>query len=198
MVELKKGSIEYANVLPQLIYDSASSVLDFIFNGKSNALTFLKRAAKESEGQFSVNRHHFACLDGNPVGCVSLWHTELPASFHTATYTCLERFLHPDLLQHVIRVNPSLLSTFAPPKDFQLCFGHFCVKEEFRGENIGSKLLAHVTRKGNQLLKQELALDVEVSNEAALQVYERWGFVVKSEKTLEPINQTFYRMTKSL
>ncbi|MEM0909587.1 MAG: GNAT family N-acetyltransferase [Pseudomonadota bacterium] len=198
MVELKRGRAEFADELPNLIYQSASSVLDFIFDGQSNALAFLTRVSNEPEGQFSANRHHFACIGGNPVGCVSLWHTELPSAFHTATFSSLKKFLTVELFEYVVSINPLLVSTFEPPKDHQLCFGHLSVKQGHRGQNIGSKLLAYIIRMGHQMQKQELALDVEASNDEALQVYERWGFIVKSEQMLAPLNQIFYRMTRPL
>ena len=198
MVELKTGSVEYSEALPGLVYDSAPPVLDYIFDGRANALAFLKRAAFEPEGQFSVNRHHFACIDGIPVGCVSLWHTELPESFHTATFFSLKKHLNAELLSHVISINPILVSGFAPPKDDQLCFGHLSVMQAYRGQNIGSKLLAYVARAGVKMRKLELALDVEASNDAALAVYERWGFSIQKTQFLAPLNQAYYRMTRPL
>ena len=198
MVELKKGSLQYAEFLPSLIYESASSVLDYIFQGESNAFNFLNKTSSEPEGQFSVFRHHLACIDEVPVGCVSLWHTELPAAFHKATFASLEKYLSPELLNHVIQINPLLVSTFAPPRDYQLCFGHLAVKEENRGQNVGSKLLAFVVRRANMLNKRELALDVEATNEEALQVYERWGFMVQSTHNFKPLNTEFYRMTREI
>lgn len=198
MVELKTGSLAFADALPSLVYDSAPPVLDYIFEGKSNALAYLERVAVEPEGQFSANRHHFACINGLAVGCVSLWHTKLPEAFHTATFLSLKKHLSVELLNHVISINPVLISAFAPPKDHQLCFGHLSVKQEYRGQNIGSKLLAYVARKGNQMLKRELALDVEAANEAALDVYERWGFSIKKTQFLAPLNREFYRMTRPL
>lgn len=60
----------------------------------------------------------------------------------------------------------------------ELHINNLAVLPEFRRQGVASALLEHVLREGSRLGAVRATLEVRQSNEAAVRLYERWGFRV--------------------
>jgi len=74
------------------------------------------------------------------------------------------------------------------------------VYPEFRGKGIGKALMLEAERLARECGAKRIALDVEMENEIAIAVYQKLGYSVEREHSIELEGKTygFYRMVKGL
>lgn len=74
------------------------------------------------------------------------------------------------------------------------------VYPEFRGRGIGKALMLEAERLAMESGAKRIALDVEMENEIAIAVYQKLGYSVEREHSIELGGKTygFYRMVKGL
>ncbi len=194
MLEIKQGTIQYTDGIVPLILASAPELLAYIFGSTEKAASFLAHAVKQNDGQFSAVRHKIAIMDNKLVGCVSIWHTDMPPNFHDATLKSIATFLSPEQMAHVIAINPLLVTLFPPPTLDELCFGHLSVRPDYQGVGVASKLLSYIVRQAKYLKKNTIVLDVDECNQDALAFYEKWHFKTIERALFEPTRQHFLRL----
>ncbi|WP_395338734.1 GNAT family N-acetyltransferase [Ningiella sp. W23] len=203
MTTIRKGQASDSKVLASLILSSAEPLLPYIFGSRQAAYEYLCLAGKEVDGQYSSARHYVAetrTLPSNQEvkGCMSLWHHEMPSSFHQATVTSLSNHLCAQQLKHIISINDALARLFLPPSDTQLCIGHLAVANECQGEGIGGQLIAHAVECAKNMSKSVLVLDVDVQNHQAVGFYEKHGFSALDTRHFAPTQQSFIRMERGV
>jgi ribosomal protein S18 acetylase RimI-like enzyme len=173
--------------------------MDFLFgSSEQQAISYLTSACRVSDGQYSAVRHYLAHADDKVLACMSLWHSNMPSTFHLGTIDSLTRFLRPAQIAHIVNCNDALQVVFKPPASDEVCLGHFAVAPDWQRKNIASNLMAFVVRQANRKNKKRIVLDVDASNETAISFYQKWDFAVKSKSAYEPTNQRFLRMVKTL
>ncbi|MBT1451443.1 GNAT family N-acetyltransferase [Glaciecola sp. XM2] len=198
MLELRAGIVQDAPRLVPLILASAPTLLPFLFLSRANAQAYLQLACAQDDGQYSATRHHVACNGKDVIGCMSLWHSNMPDVFRDATIRSLRAYLSPSQIAHVLKVNHALVSTFPAPLDDEICIGHFSVSPHWQGQQVGSQLMAYAIEIANVRDKAYLVLDVAEQNHRAIRFYQQWEFAVV-HKSETPINdQHFLRMRKAL
>jgi ribosomal protein S18 acetylase RimI-like enzyme len=78
---------------------------------------------------------------------------------------------------------------------------NIAVYPEFRGLGLGTKLLSIIEREARETGNKRIILDVETSNERAVKLYERLGYIVERGTPSFKINKEafkFFRMCKFL
>lgn len=199
MLELRQGTPEDAAQLSDLVLSSAPVLLPYLFGSASQARQFVYFAMRQEDGQYSAVRHCVATKDGlaqgpKVIGCVTLWHTDLPEKFHSNTLSSLASFLSSEQVRRLLTINPLLTEVFAPPASDELCIGHLAVESSQRGKGVGKELLAYAKRQANSLNKVSLVLDVDAKNDEALRFYAACDFTQHNITYFEPSKQSFYRM----
>jgi ribosomal protein S18 acetylase RimI-like enzyme len=197
-IELRAGDAKDAESLAPLIYASAPALMNFLFGTPPQAISYLTKACRVSDGQYSAARHYVAHTDDKVLGCMSLWRSNMPSTFHLGTIDSLTRFLTPTQIAHIVSSNDILQSAFQPPESDEVCLGHFAVAPDWQRKNVGSTLMAFVMRHANRKNKKRIVLDVDQSNESAISFYQKWGFELQGETAYEPTRQVFLRMAKDL
>jgi GNAT superfamily N-acetyltransferase len=198
MINLRQGTEADAQQLAPLILASAPELMAFLFGCSANAIEYLRKACAMSDGQYSAVRHCLACVDGEVIGSMSLWHQQMPESFQLGTLDSLMKHLSPDQIRHIVKVNDILQSVFMPPNIDEVCLGHFAVKPEWQGHEIGNKLMDYAINESHQDKKKYLILDVDESNHVATAFYRKWDFTIQASTSFEPTQQRFLRMVKPL
>jgi ribosomal protein S18 acetylase RimI-like enzyme len=198
MVDLRAGEERDATSLAPLILLSADKLLPYIFGSSKHALVYLAAAAAQQDGQYSAVRHYLASSGGNLIGCMCLWHDNMPLEFHQSTVKRLTDFLSKKQLEHIIKINSTLATLFLAPQSEELCIGHLAVNEAWQGKQVASKLMNYAVRQAKLLNKSKLVLDVDTANHGALAFYEKWDFIQKKQQKFIPTQQTFVRMQRVL
>lgn len=198
MVAFRVGNEHDAERLTPLVFSSAPELLSFIFGSEIAALKYLHKALMQSDGQYSAHRHCVAVEGDAVVGCMSLWHSDMPKAFHQATVNSLAKYLSVEQLSHIVGTNDILATVFTAPAYNQLCMGHLAVDKSYQRKQIGSKLLVYALEELQRLGKQQLVLDVDCNNQRAISFYQKWQFVPFKESVFLPTGQRFLRMQHTL
>jgi len=78
---------------------------------------------------------------------------------------------------------------------------NIAVHSEFRSLGLGTKLLSEIEREARKTGNNKIVLDVEASNERALKLYERLGYIIERRTPSFKFNEVtleFFRMCKIL
>lgn len=194
MIVLRAGCTSDSKTLATLILSSAPVLLPYLFGGKTQVLDYITNASQQTDGQYSAVRHQVASISNKPVGCITLWDNLLPQSFHASTVQSLTRFLSPQQISHLVSSDSLISKIFLAPTAQQICIGHLAVLEGKKSLGIGKQLISYAISKAKQNNKTELVLDVDSSNDEAMQFYSRQGFKLIQANEFQPTNQLFNRM----
>jgi ribosomal protein S18 acetylase RimI-like enzyme len=172
-----------AAILAQLIFYSAPVALaaTFDINDELSALNYLHANLLTSDGQYGFENHWVAEVDNQVAGCLSIWHSDLPDSFHQATLIKLTRFYGVAHALSVVQASQALQDCIPAPKEHELCIGHFAVLEKYQRRGVATDLLRVAQQKASVCDKSALCLDVESTNSQAINFYLGRGFIQERE-----------------
>lgn len=74
------------------------------------------------------------------------------------------------------------------------------IKKEYRGQGLGEKLMNHYIKYCKSKGVKKISLEVRVTNEAAINLYEKYGFVKRGirKNYYSYINEDAYTMTREV
>ena len=78
---------------------------------------------------------------------------------------------------------------------------NIAVYSEFRGLGLGAKLFLVIEREAREASNNKIVLDIEASNERALKLYERLGYIIERRTPgfkIKEVTFEFFRMCKKL
>lgn len=187
-MKIRQANKTDAEALARLVLSAAPVALSAIFdiNSELTALNFLHSSLLIPDGQYGYENHWVAEIDNQVVGCLSAWHSDLPNSFHQATFSNLVYFYGVTHSMYVVQASQSLQDCIPKPKEHEWCFGHFAVLAQHQKQGIGSALLTLVHKQALTSGKSALSLDVEAANKQVTNFYQRQGFVVMSGSSVSP------------
>ncbi len=166
-----------------LIYSSGPPMFEFAFtDGPRRALDFLMWAFVRGHSLFGYRIHHVGMLDGEVVGTYGSYTRS--QGRRVSRRVALEVFRFYGLLGGLRTLRRGLKTEAAVPLPpagrIYIC--HVGVREDLRGQGIGTALVEHPMARhatGHPLIP---ALDVAQTNGGALRLYERLGFQVLAER----------------
>jgi ribosomal protein S18 acetylase RimI-like enzyme len=195
MISVRRGESTDADELVSLVLQSAPILLPYLFGSHKETRLYMSQAMLRPDGQYSAGRHWVAVANTKPMGCITLWDAQMPEQFHAQTLASLASVLNPQQLAHLVKINPTLSKVFTAPTINELCIGHLAVAPAVQGSGVGKKLIDHAINQAKILAKPRLILDVDISNDQAVNFYRACQFTETSEQHFEPTQQTFLRMT---
>jgi ribosomal protein S18 acetylase RimI-like enzyme len=169
--------------LAQLILNSAPVALaaTFDINDELSSLNFLHSNLLTCDGQYGYDNHWVAEIDNQVAGCISTWHSDLPDSFHQATFNKLTGFYGVAHAFSVVQASQALQDCIPKPKKHELCIGHFAVFKKYQRQGVATNLLRFAQQKALVCGKPILCLDVESTNSQAIHFYLESGFTWESK-----------------
>lgn len=173
----------------ELLMQAAGALLTHIFGNGDTASTrrFLASAWQSGEGQYGYRNHWVAESGTSVVGLVTSWHDQLPQDFDRCTLDIITQHFGLDETVAIVMRSQVYSSALHPPTPDQLAVGHLAVRPGQRGSGIGAQLLDEMLALARQYGKTALVLDVETSNQDAIQFYTSQQFSVK--QTNPPFQQ---------
>ncbi|MFT6896707.1 MAG: ribosomal protein S18 acetylase RimI-like enzyme [Paraglaciecola sp.] len=165
--------------LAPLLLCSAPRVLPLLFDylPSCTATGYLRHALSWSNGQFGYGNHWVLAQGKQVVASGCNWGHELPEGFVSGTFDSLVSYYSQAQLLTVLQRCQVLQGVFPKPQAHELCVGHIAVNALHRRQGLASQLLDHFQAMGKELGKTALTLDVESSNQAAIDCYLKYGFV---------------------
>lgn len=185
-MKIRQANQGDATTLGELIFCSAPVALaaTFDINDELSALNFLQTSLLSADGQYGYDNHWVAEIDELTVGCLSVWHSDLPDSFHQATLTNLASFYGVAYAISVVKVSQALQDCIPKLKKHEWCIGHFAVLAQYRRQGVATALLKFAHKQALASGKSTLCLDVESTNSQAIGYYLGQGFVQESASEL--------------
>jgi ribosomal protein S18 acetylase RimI-like enzyme len=194
-VDIQRGQLLQSAAIAELIFASEPTLLSFLFGSEQQSKAYLTQACNQSQGQFSANYHWVASQKDNQVkGICASWLCVMPTAFQQGTISSLTAFLEPHQIIHLLAYKEAVDQCFPPPMPNQICIGHVSVTPSSRRKGIASELISYVIKDAKKNTKNELILDVDITNDDAVQCYKKAGFVKIKQCRFEATRQTFTRM----
>lgn len=194
MILIRGALSDDAETAVELLMTSAAMLLVHIFGHGNEPLTrqFLHAAWLAGRGQYGSNNHWVAVAEGDVVGLITCWHSDLPSDFDAATLSSVSSFFGmADALEIVLR-SQQYSESLQSPGDDELAIGHLAVSEHHRGKGIGRRLIDTMEAEARARNKRALVLNVEADNANAIAFYQHLGFTIS--RRVPP----FLGMTKTL
>lgn len=167
-----------------LVYSSGPEEFDYVFThpARGTAQDFLRHAFSDGAGEFGCRTHTVVEVDGVIVGVGACYSGKDTRRFTTAMGRQVLSFYGAWHLMDISRRGLQLGKVLQPPKGPVHYLGHLGVDPAWRGQGIGSGLIAHFLTEGEVLRRTTAVLDVSVHNPRAQALYERLGFEVTHER----------------
>jgi ribosomal protein S18 acetylase RimI-like enzyme len=196
------AAADAADAVP-LIYSSGPAAFDYVFDvGKSrSAPEFLRFAYLQGAGEFGWRNHRVAEIAGRVAAIGAAFDGRAVARFTIANALQILRFYGPINAWGVMLRGLRTEAIIRPPpaQEYYLC--HIGVREDLRGQGIGTHLMRKLLEGLEARQHRCATLDVAVTNPRAQLLYERLGFVVSALRKSALMNRRgrvpdHYRMSR--
>jgi ribosomal protein S18 acetylase RimI-like enzyme len=185
-IEIRAASPRDVDAAVPLIYSSGQHEYDYAFGTRGHPAVdwirtaFLTTSTTESHRAFRV-----AVIDGRVVGIGSFLDGGRFDTLNALRLMWLAiRFYGPLECWGAIRRTLALTGQMPAPEKGALYIQKMAVRPDGRGKGVGTALLSDAIARAGAAGFRRCVLDVAATNPRAQQLYERVGFHVTGEKTL--------------
>lgn len=172
----------------KLIYETDRDTFDFYFKDKENTALKIYEVIKKGKNSLGFENIYTVTedYDNRVFGILvaykgkdsSLWR-DINTYFKVLNLLDALKFIIFDTIDHLILAD-------IQKNDFYLAA--VAVDETFRGKGIGSFILKSALKIAKEKGCKRVVLDVDLKNEGALRLYERFGFRVFNKKSIPWFN----------
>lgn len=161
-----------------LIYASGPDAFEFVFKSEAHsAQEFLKFAFLKKGGEFSFENHYALWKQDEIVAIGAVFNHQMSKSFTIKDAKNIFNFYGLSGLR--VALNGLKVETLIKlPKKNEITIGHLGVKENLRGQGLGTQLIEMLMQVAEKKTAEYFVLDVSEDNQKAKLLYEKMGFVV--------------------
>lgn len=172
-----------ADIAAKLIVASGENSLKAMFelSPQLTALGFIHYAFRQPLGQFSYSQHIVIEHNDVPIAIACSWEDTASEQYRQATLNNIIYFYGANLTYQIIEQSREVGEIIPAPLPNQLGVGHISALSSFQRQGLATSLLEHLCVNAQAMGKNELVLDVECSNLAAIKLYGKFGFNIISE-----------------
>ncbi len=187
-MKIRAALPEDAGIAAKLIFASGENSLKAMFelSPRLAARTFIEHAFQQPLGQFSYSQHIVAESSNQAVAIACSWTHVTSEPFKQATLSNIVQFYGAQKTYQVIERSREVGKVIPPPLPHQLGIGHVSTLPAFQQCGMASSLIKHLHLQALDLGKSELVLDVEQSNQTAINLYRGLGFAQCGQSTPTP------------
>lgn len=187
-----------------LIFATGPDLFDFVFyRDKQKNLDLIKRLFAEETNSFSHSCAHMAELAGQIAGLVHVVDVEEKKLGNRTLGGCLVKEI--GWFACLIRMPRFIIVDRLIPEIGKNTYyiQHLATRKNFRGRGIGRSLLEFCEQQAVRRRLDRLMLDVESKNDAAIRLYQSFGFRITREIDSRVFRRKYdfeglYRMVKKL
>ncbi len=193
---IRKGFPEDAQNGSNLISLSAPGFFPAIFG--SGATSVIQNLFCQRKNLFSFEHSYFIEVDGKKAGMIFGYDGKAEREEGWRTGLLMINYMKLGFFARI----PSLLKALRAAErieDNEYYISNLAVYPEFRGINLGTKLLLKIEEEAKSGGAQKMALDVDVKNQGAIRLYNRLGYTIVGKPRRAKISRkvfTFFRMCK--
>jgi len=195
----RKGRAGDAQDFSHLVLLSAPTFFPLLFG--PNAAEVMKNLFQQPRNLFSFEHSYFIEVNGKIAG-MSLgynWERNRREKLYTGLLL-VKKYLKWSLFARIFYLLKTQNMVGAVAEN-EYYLSNLAVYPEFGNLGLGTKLLLEIEREAWKTGNNKIVLDVETSNERAIKLYERLGYIIERETPSFKINKRtfkFFRMRKIL
>lgn len=175
-VIVRRGRPEDARHFSELVVFTSPTLYPALFG--STVKRLMEKIFRHRRHYFSFDCSYFAEVDGKTAGMAQLHKRRPGRKEMTRLSLLLLKYLNWRLPTKVINLLRSeRIMWYANGKDCYL--SNVAVYPEFRGQGIGTKLLAAVEEEVKDIGRKRIVLKAETHNKRAINLYERLGYKIE-------------------
>lgn len=196
-IVIRKGFPEDAQDGSKLILLSAPVFFPAIFG--SGVKNVIQNLFPQRKNLFSFEHSYFIEVDGKKAGMIFGYDGKTEREEGWRTGLLMINYMK---LGFIARI-PSLLKALRAAErieDNEYYISNLAVYPEFRGINLGTKLLLKIEEEAKSGGTEKIVLDVGVDNQGAIRLYNRLGYTIVGKPRRAKISRkvfAFYRMVKN-
>jgi len=180
--QFRPATPQDAEAAVPLIYSSGPQAIDYGFpRHDKTQQDFLHFAFVDGKGFLGYQNHTVATLDDQVVGIAALYNLSTYLRLTLAHLWQLWRFYPAWRFTDLAVRGVHLTSIMPPPAQTMHYLANFAVADKFQNMGIGKSMLDYHRAQALALVRSQFALDVSVDNPRAQALYERYGFMSKTE-----------------
>jgi ribosomal protein S18 acetylase RimI-like enzyme len=167
----------------ELIYEADAETFDFFFGNQENASEKLGKLVEVGDNHLGYQQIYVVTNDDQEIVGVMVYCTgDKMGNIHKLKVLFANFNLLDSLRFIMIEIIDSLFLSSLEEDDFY--YAIIAVDENARGQGIGSFILEEGIKLAREKGCKRAVLDVDIKNEGALRLYERFGFRKFKEKSL--------------
>jgi len=190
---LKTDVKEFADLMEL----SAPQFLPLLYGGRLRSI--IQSLFVHKYNLFSFQHVYFAEIENRRVG-ISLeysWYSKIKENLRTGIL--ILKYMRQEFIKKIsIFLNTMGATGYVSKSEYYI--SNIAIYPEYRGIQIGTKLLANAEKEAKQTNAKRVVLDVKIENLGAIKLYKRLGYTI-CKKSIVNINEnifSFYRMQKEL
>jgi len=175
-IVIRKGKIDDAEDFSRLVLLSAPAFSAFFFG--PNAGEIMKSLFQQPRNLFNFEHSYFIEANDKITGMVLgySWNQNKREELHTGWL--LVKYLKWRFFSRLFYMLKAY--KMVKIKENEYYVSSIAVYPEFRGLGLGTKLLLEIEREARETGSNKIVLDVETSNQRALKLYEKLGYVIET------------------
>jgi ribosomal protein S18 acetylase RimI-like enzyme len=167
----------------ELIYEADAETFDFFFGNKENASQKLGKLVSTGDNNLGYQQIYVVTNENHQIMGVMVYSAGKKRRTRQEFKVLLHNFNILDSLRFLmIELVDGIFLSRLEKDDFY--YAIVAVDEHFRGQGIGSFILEEGIKLARKKGYRRAVLDVDIENEGALRLYERFGFIKFNERIL--------------
>lgn len=167
----------------EIIYEADAETFDFFFGNKENASRKLGKLVMTGDNNLGYQQIYVVTNDNQEIMGVMVYSAGEKRGTMQELKVLSRNFNILDSLRFLmIELIDSIFLSRLEEDDFY--YAIVAVDEHFRGQGVGSFILEEGIKLAREKGCRRAVLDVDIENEGALRLYERFGFIKFKERIL--------------
>ncbi|EKQ53335.1 MAG: acetyltransferase [Methanobacterium sp. Maddingley MBC34] len=167
----------------ELIYEADAETFDFFFGNKKNTSQKIGKLVQEGDNNLGYQQIYVVTNDNQEIMGVMVYSAGEKMGTMNELKVLLRNFNILDSVRFImIEIIDSIFLSSLKEDDFY--YAIVAVDEHFRGQGVGSFILEEGIKLAREKGCKRAVLDVDIENDGALRLYERFGFRKFKERIL--------------
>ena len=196
-VIIRKGEPKDAQDFSRLVLLSAPIFFPYLFG--SDVRNVMKNLFQHTRNYFSFEHSHFIEVNGDIAGMALVYNYKQKKQERLRTGLLLLKYLKRNMFtQEAYLLRSESILTQIGERDCYL--SNIAVYPDFRGLELGTKLLGLIQEETRETGNRRVVLDAETDNKRAIKLYERLGYNIEQKSPIFQIKEKsseFFKMCQN-